>query len=299
MIPRGGFLLPLTLIALGVVLLLGNLGLLPWDAREALEKLWPLFLIAWGLDLMLGRWGRRWGAVGLLVAVISGFLGLALLTWMLPGEVRVVSYPHQPGVTSARISLACGGCRLELQGGALPGTLARGELELRWGEQLHEEVHAQGGVAALRLESRSWGPFDFVAFLGPRRSWELTLPSDLPLELTVRAGVGGARLDLGSVALSSLELHSGVGEVEVVLPARGNFSVNIESGVGEVTVVVPPGLGVELVAQVGVGEITVPPDFTLVGGTYFSPQYQDRHQRATIWVSGGVGKLDVRYGPEP
>ena len=46
------------LLALGVVLLLSNLGVWPWGISESLWRLWPVLLIALGLDLIVGR-GRR------------------------------------------------------------------------------------------------------------------------------------------------------------------------------------------------------------------------------------------------
>ena len=52
---RGGLVGAAILVTLGVVLLLNNLGYLGWGVWETLGHLWPLLLIAIGLDLMIGR----------------------------------------------------------------------------------------------------------------------------------------------------------------------------------------------------------------------------------------------------
>jgi hypothetical protein len=44
----GGFFL----IMLGIIFLLNNLGLLPWDVWNFLWKMWPLFLILSGLEIL-------------------------------------------------------------------------------------------------------------------------------------------------------------------------------------------------------------------------------------------------------
>ena len=51
---RGGLIGPLILIGLGVVFLLNNLGILDWSIWEILLRLWPVLLVAAGLDLILG-----------------------------------------------------------------------------------------------------------------------------------------------------------------------------------------------------------------------------------------------------
>lgn len=69
---RGGILFPLLIVALGVVLLLNNLGLTDWDAWDALARLWPLLIVAMGLDMLLQRAG--WVTPLLLIV-----LGVAIL----------------------------------------------------------------------------------------------------------------------------------------------------------------------------------------------------------------------------
>jgi hypothetical protein len=55
---RRGFVGPLILIALGLVFLLDNLGLLGRDVWHLLGQFWPLVLIAVGLEQLIGHVGR-------------------------------------------------------------------------------------------------------------------------------------------------------------------------------------------------------------------------------------------------
>jgi hypothetical protein len=66
---------PAVLIALGILLLLTNLGVIPVDIWRLAWRLWPLLLIALGLELLVtGR--ASWGmfVLALLVVLAVGLL---------------------------------------------------------------------------------------------------------------------------------------------------------------------------------------------------------------------------------
>lgn len=77
---------PLVLIAVGVLWLLGNFGVIATSNLFALLRLWPLLLIAIGLDILLGR---RWPLVSALIALVT--VGVA---------VAAVIYAPQLGLAS-------------------------------------------------------------------------------------------------------------------------------------------------------------------------------------------------------
>jgi len=90
---RHGWVGPLVGIGLGTVLLLGNLHYLQWDSLDLLLRLWPVLLVAWGLDIAFGNDNLVWNT---LVRV-----GLGLLL------ARVISRPLQR-LTNAAARLAEG-----------------------------------------------------------------------------------------------------------------------------------------------------------------------------------------------
>lgn len=47
----------LVLIFIGLALLLRNLGILPPNILSSIWRLWPLLVIAWGIQIMTGRDG--------------------------------------------------------------------------------------------------------------------------------------------------------------------------------------------------------------------------------------------------
>ncbi len=76
---RGSIFWPVLLIVLGVVLLLGNIGILNRDTRETLINLWPVLLLVAGVDNLY----RREGIVGATFLIGLGAIFLAAnLGWL-------------------------------------------------------------------------------------------------------------------------------------------------------------------------------------------------------------------------
>jgi len=87
-------------------MLAGNLGYVPQNAWHLLLRLWPIFLVGIGLDLVFGSTHSTWAAIG---RVFLGLLLIAGLFWLamaIPG--RNILKPmdiHQPldNATSAQL----------------------------------------------------------------------------------------------------------------------------------------------------------------------------------------------------
>ena len=69
---------PTFLIGIGVILLLSNLGYLDWSLWDIIG-LWPIFLVAAGLELLIGKQSRLGSIVAAIVvlAVIVGGVWMA------------------------------------------------------------------------------------------------------------------------------------------------------------------------------------------------------------------------------
>ena len=75
------FFWPLILVGSGVLLLLSNLGYVPWGSWNVLWRLWPLLLIALGIDVLIGR--RTIAG-----AIVSGIL----LAMLIAGAILIVLF---------------------------------------------------------------------------------------------------------------------------------------------------------------------------------------------------------------
>ena len=293
---RGLPLLPLILIGVGVLILLANLGVFNWTGLLGLLNLWPLLLIALGADLLTAG---RFRAVIVLATVV-----VAALAWTgnlsLPGVGPVAPVPaetHQvehplAGASRAAVRLDVGVSRLSL--GSLSGSvnLIEGEVRTGRGEVFEQDLRLEQGVAMLELSSEErFRGFDFGR--DERRRWDLNLSPEVPIDLSIDAGVGQVRLDLRDLDLSRLDLDAGVGEVVVTLPDRGRLEASFDTGVGATTIHVPQGVAVRLQASTGIGNVRVLGDFVRDGDLYLSPGYDGAQHRVDLRINGGVGAVTV------
>jgi len=69
----GRYVFPLLLVAVGVILLLNNLGVIPWTIWIALGQLWPIVLILLGVELLLGRRSAWLGTAVAAVVIVAAF----------------------------------------------------------------------------------------------------------------------------------------------------------------------------------------------------------------------------------
>lgn len=296
---RGGFVWPLILISAGVIFLLNNMGLLSWNVWDGLWRMWPVLLIAIGLDILFGR---RSGigsliALVLIVAVIGGAVWFAATQVpFLTGQTLTTNQIAQQlgDATSAdvQINFSVGSLRI----GALrdSGNLIEGTIGAGPGETITSDYHVDGSVARYQLKSQG---APFVPF-GPRRydqSWRLDLSSSVPMALRVSTGVGEASLDLSGLKVTDLNVSSGVGQTQIQLPAQGQLRARVSGGIGQVIVTIPEGMAARIHGSAGLGGLTVSSRFlSQGGGQYVSANYATAQDRIDLDVSGGIGQVVVR-----
>ena len=296
---HGGFVWPLILISAGVIFLLNNMGRLSWDIWDTLWRMWPVLLIAIGLDILFGRRSAIGALIALvlIVALIGGAVWFAVTQVpLLAGQTLTTNQIAQPlgDATSAdvQISFSVGSLRI----GALKdsGNLIEGILGTGPGETITSDYRVDGNVAHYQLKSQG---VPFMPF-GRRKydqSWNLDLSSSVPMTLRVSTGVGEASLDLSSLQVTDLDVNSGVGQTQVKLPARGQLRAKVSGGIGQVVVTIPEGMAARIHGSAGLGGLTVSSRFiSQGGGQYASANYATAQDRVDLNISGGIGEVVVR-----
>jgi hypothetical protein len=138
---------------------------------------------------------------------------------------------------------------------------------------------------------------------GPGRghnAWDLHLSNKVPMELKVDQGAGRARLMLGGLSLSRLEVNLGAGETLVDLTGdwKNDFTANIAGGVGRATVRLPSDVGVRASAHGGLGAIHVH-GLKKEGDAYVNEAYGKSPITLRVQVEGGVGEINLELGEAP
>lgn len=292
---------PMVLIAAGVLLLLGRFGGFDWGVVVGLLELWPLLLIALGADIITRG---RYRLPIVLTVVALGAIFYYVPGWF-PGSAGWLSgartseqlhdVAYEIGEASAAdVELRHGVGVLNLD--ALPAgsaLLVGGEVTTGRREQLVRSYEIDDGVARLRLAGESGGPS--FGLRGTGREWNLAVSRDLPTDLNVATGVGETELRLRPLTLSTLALDAGVGRVDLTLPERGGYRGEIDAGVGELTIRIPRQVQARLQISSGLGRANLAGEWIRDGDVHATAGYADAASgdRVTLRVRGGVGRLEV------
>jgi hypothetical protein len=254
------------LIAVGVFLLLGTLGVIPigWGL------IWPLLLIAAG-----------------------GWLVWAAATR--PGKVGVQEAGIPLGdAARAHVSIHHGAGRLNIASGAPSGQLANGH----FGGGMDLRADRAGDLLDARMRipdqgSRWANPWSWTS---GGFDWSIGLTAEVPLDLELETGAGTIEADLSGLRVGSLGLRTGASSNKLVLPANAGYTrVEIEGGAASVILQVPPGVAARISSQGGASSTKVDlRRFPRVGNGYQSADYDTASNRVEIQARMGAGSVEVQ-----
>lgn len=298
----------LSTIAFGLIFLGQMLGYLAWDVWLNILRLWPLLLVALGLEIagkgLKSEWVRALGNV----VIIGGLAYGALVMSSTGGGWPVVFMPvgeSDPFEFSAEAASGVEEGTARVEGGVGEFTVSAGTaLATAEGHSPFEpEFDVTSGSRSadvkIGLGSHSWGPGDSNTEL------DVTLSEDVVWDLEVSAGVTEYDLDLSDLVLSSLVLDAGVSDGVVTLgssdagDADEAIPVEIESGVSALRIRVPEGDNVRVTIQQGLTGVDMNGDWDRAedDGTpiYESDRFSDDGAYWDIEIQAGIGGITVEY----
>jgi hypothetical protein len=283
------------LIVLGILLLLDNLNITPDIDWRTIWKLWPVLLIALGLEVILGR-RVSFGAILLMVLIV--IVGGAVLWWSVAVgsgdfETQHFTWPGD-GVERAEVELNVGIGKIQLVGASDVGELLIADMELAPGVDVSQSVDVEGDVAQGRITTdRRF--FSFPQIFGDGGSkWDLRLNSRVRWTLNVDSGVGEAQLDLSDLRVSDLDLKSGVGSVEVTMPRRGTVRAKVDGGIGDIRITIPDGVQARISVDRGIGDLNVGSRFRRRGDFYETEGFSNAESFIDLKIDIGIGGVTVR-----
>jgi Domain of unknown function (DUF5668) len=298
-----GLLFPLVLIAIGIIVLLANTGVLSSQALERLGDLWPLLLVILGLQLILNHTLPRQqatlvglGATAVIVAAAVAYAALAPAAQF--GTQRFVSSERLGGLSAASLDLNYGAATIDVTAGGLGDSLYQAQIDYPGGENPPTiSLDRESGTLQIR-ESSSFSPFHL--FGGSRRHLAITLTDQIPWSIKVEGGAASLHLDLRHTQLSKLEISGGANQLDAQLPTpKGTVSINVSGGANNVTMLAPANSQWRIAVSGGVSAVTINGSSSgTLGGDFQqqSPEYNSATNRFDIEIGGGASHLDFRTG---
>lgn len=300
---------PVLLIGAGLFLLLNSLGYLSWDIWGVLWRLWPVLLIAAGLEILIGR---RSLLGSLLVALVLLAVMFGALVWGVQQQQGSFGFPavsfergptrsvsiSQPleGADSAVYDIAFTAGQLIVD--ALPESsdLVSGSIELQSGEEASPRFELKDGVAYFTLHGENPAVIPALGQWGDNATtWELNLNRDIPTRLKVSTGAGESLLDLSRLTLTELSVEAGIGRTELFVPRKGRVEAEVSNSVGELIITIPPNVAARIELDKGLSSVEVSgKNYRQEGDTYTSRDFATASDRVDLRVDTGLGSVVVR-----
>jgi hypothetical protein len=254
-------------------------------------KLWPLLLIAGGLDLLIGRRLPIFGALfGL--ATIGLVIFILVAGVQLPGArpVGVVTERLHAPLESAKSAHVI----LDLWSDPARVFALNDSAELLDANVTHTgqvDLTTTGSTEkTVRLEHRADFNPEFFTFGSPDQRADIGLSSAIPLELTINSASGSQDLNLNGLNLTAFNLDAASGSLSLTLPksaasypvrlnaASGSINLNVQDGAsfklkldsasGSISFHLPQNAAVRIdVQDNGSGSLTVQSGFNKISGS--------------------------------
>lgn len=288
LIRREGIAWPILLIGAGTFLLLNNFGPQAWISWTQIIQLWPILLIAVGIDLMFkgaSGWNTAVGIV-LTVALIGGAFWITSEGYKISAEYSDLYGKYNQEIDGSEIDLSLSLGELILSADSQQGVLIAGSITPRTKDEKMEEI---GNYLSYSLENK------VPAFYPHTARWEIGLTDDINLDLLINNGVGEMFLALEQLNLDSLDVKQGVGRAVIRLPEEIPSEILINQAIGIIHIQIPEGMNVTVDAQNGLSRVDFPPDFELTSGLYSSPGANRTNADLYITVEQAIGYINFQY----
>jgi hypothetical protein len=248
---------PMILIGVGLVWFLSNINVIPNFNPLSLINLWPLLLIALGLDLLF--W-RKSAVVGLLIGL--GTVGAAIVILLaapnLAGSQQAATETFtEPlaGVTSAVIDISSSSEPLNIHSLSDSANLFEGMI-------IHNGIidYQASGSSEKHISLSERGP-NIQFFFGTTNynlRWDIGLNPGVPIRLNVDSASGSVQMHLEGLQLSALNVDGASGSLTIDLPvSTGPYAVDYKGGSGSLNMTIPAGADVTITLDGASGSLNL------------------------------------------
>lgn len=284
------------LVTIGCIFLLANLGYLAIDAWQVIIRMWPVLLIAIGLDILIGKRGIWFSLIGLLLvmAILGGgiwYYGIHYDNFNNPGKEISQSLDN---LKEVKIDFEPGIGKIAIKKGASNDILFSGTIPEQVQINRNFEKDSEKGIFRLRANQNK------VFFLKSRENqwyWNLDLSPKPLLDLKIGLGVGSGHVDLTGLKMKALDVSLGIGNAYITLPSEGQFQGKIDGAIGQMIIYLPQGMGLRVNSHTGLGNFRAPAEFMKIGDYYQTKGFDRATNRVDLNVSQGIGKITVQIIP--
>ncbi len=287
---------PIILIFLGIIFLLNNLGVLPWDLWTSLWKFWPVILILVGTEILLGK-----------KASFKTLLILAALIFVVPIFLSYNPFTNNPlttekfkideslgAATKAKINLDFPAFNLTIKSlDADSSFLVQGSIDYSQAAKKPELERTDiFGESDLSLSESAQGKLPFISNL--KTSGTLSLSRLVPTQIFLKTGASTDNIDLSNLKVEYLEINSGASNINIKFASGFNQKVLIRTGASSITLNLPESLAAKVTVNSQVKSVNAPDRFEKKGNQYETKNLSQVPVKAQIDIQSAAGSVIIK-----
>jgi hypothetical protein len=313
------------LILLGILFLLITTGQINWNIWLHIFKFWPLFVISWGISLILeGLHVRKFfvSIVSLLILIIVGILGYRSyinentfsfrnmffqnmeekkedITTGYTEESIAISGKDYSAITERSIDLNVAATEINISDSATDEYI---KIDSKYNSSvIKPALGSEASEGNLSILFRIVNQRRFNVWSNYSSKFDIYIgKSDIPTTLTFRLGAGEGKVNLEELILKSIDAKVGAGSLDISLSKTSTpETIVLDIGAGEVKLILPKEIGFDMEYTLGLGEIKEDGEdlatFVGTGSSHKSINYDDAEKIIEIETKVGVGRLVIEY----
>jgi hypothetical protein len=292
------------LIITGVILLLNTTGALAWSFWVDLIWLWPMLLIAVGVEkLLLATRAKNLAYISSLILIITVFWAYSTYARGPSSDDPVYqfdadftqAYAMDTTINALAADIDFGAGRLVI--GSTSEQLFDGNFYSKRGRPRVTKSDRRGR-ATVRVRGPEARHFHWPSKLDNK--WQVDLTDRLPVRLNIDCGAARLLLNLEDVQLERFEIDCGASRVDLTIGAKSaRVDGSIDCGASDVKIKIPHGAGLRVQRDAAItsfcsGEIEL-----LKRGSYRVPDnFNYAAAQIKLQIDAGVSFFKVSYSDQ-
>ncbi len=295
------------LLCVGLIFLANNLGYLDYDVWGSIITLWPVLIIAIGVEILFRR-SRLWFlslASPLLIVAAFAYAVLAAeqlgsKTFMfnrwedLRRKTKQYEFDRDESLKRLNLDIDCAVGDLWL--GSSSSSLFESDFEY-YGRDPKCRLEKSGDEATIFVESGKPGRVRFFKTSKSAGDARLFVADWLPLRISVNSAASAVEMDLRELMLTDLDIDAGASNTVLRFGLKSDqVLARLSSGASSVRLFVPREAGI-MIAHDGALSST---NFSEIGlkkfeGRYKSDNFETAKCRIELNIDSGVSSIELEY----
>jgi len=287
-------------ICCGIVLLLNTLDYVSWSVWFKILSLWPVLIIAIGIELIFRKTFLSFLAILSPIILILAILGPVYfsydqwtrgVSWAKNYEWKV---PFQGHINKVKVTVEFKAGELEIASDTL--NLVNASLDY-WNKRpevdyIFSDLDSTARIK-IRAGRREWTEWVWKGWR--RHEWDIRLNPNVPLELELSSKAGEVDLNLTDLKVDDISLNLKACDLRVKFGKKELIKCRIDSDASHITILIPEESGIKIESKANLtstdfsGELSVYQE----DETYRSENFESSLYKIDLFLEGSVSTLEV------